>query len=98
LNANNGIHFIENKGQWPTQVNFKTDVLGGKIWLEKNKITYQFTQYPNLHANFDFDGSDSTYQHVVWAEFIGNNSEFEIIKKKKSVEPVPMPTIMSSST
>ncbi|MCO6499830.1 MAG: gliding motility-associated C-terminal domain-containing protein [Vicingus serpentipes] len=84
INAAGDIQFIENKGQWPGQVNFKTDVLGGKIWLEKNKISYQFTHYPDLHANFNFSGNDSTYQHVVWAEFIGVNNEFEIIKNKRS--------------
>ena len=75
-----GIEFIENKGQWSAQVNFKADLKGGKIWLEKNKITYQFTKYPNLHANFKSKEKAIVYQHVVWAKFIGVNDEFEITK------------------
>ncbi|PCI93127.1 MAG: hypothetical protein COB15_16845, partial [Flavobacteriales bacterium] len=38
---NKTIKFVENKGQWPKQVNFKSDVAGGKIWIENNKISYQ---------------------------------------------------------
>ena len=82
----NSIKFVENKGQWPSQVNFKSDVAGGKIWLEKNKISYQFIKYPNLHANFDSKEKPVVQQHVVWSEFLGTNSNFEVEKKNPSKE------------
>jgi gliding motility-associated-like protein len=34
--------FIENKGQWPNKVAFKTDIESGYIYLENNAITYDF--------------------------------------------------------
>ena len=82
----NGVKFVENKGQWPSQVHFKSDVPGGKIWLEDHKISYQFTQYPNLHANFKFTGNPKVQQHVVWAEFVDVNENFTIEKKAPSKE------------
>ncbi len=83
---NDGIRFVENKGQWENQVNFNANVSGGKIWLEKNKISYQFIKYPNLHANFKSKEESIVEQHVVWAEFIGANNTSEIIKKDKSTD------------
>jgi gliding motility-associated-like protein len=82
--AGDGIRFVENKGQWPQQVQFKSDVQGGSIWLENNKISYQFTKYPALHANFKSKEKAIVRQHVVWAEFIGSNKNYDIIKKEKS--------------
>ena len=82
--GDNGIHFTENLGQWPKQVNFKTNVTGGQIWLEKNRISYQFTKYPNLHANFESKEKAIVNQHVVWANFIGSNVDYKITKKEKS--------------
>ncbi len=45
--------FIENKGQWPKQVEYRTDVGGGHLYLEKNVFTYDFRDqsiYEELHA------------------------------------------------
>ncbi len=74
----NDLHFIQNKGQWPQQVNFRADLSGGKMWLENNKISYQFIKYPNLHANFQSTEEPIVQQHVVWAEFIGSNTNFNV--------------------
>ena len=43
---NSQYQFIENKGQWPEQVNFRAEVPGGFIWLEKDKFNYY--NYYNL--------------------------------------------------
>lgn len=46
--------FIENKGQWPEQVAYRSDVLGGTLYLEKDRFTYDFRDesvYEKLHAN-----------------------------------------------
>ena len=32
--------FIENRGQWPEKVQFKTDIGGGSLYLEKRKLTF----------------------------------------------------------
>lgn len=78
LGHDNELHFIQNKGQWPSQVNFRADVPGGKIWLENNKISYQFIKYPNNHANFNPSEENIVKQHVVWAEFKDINTNFSV--------------------
>lgn len=34
--------FIENKGQWPQQVAFRTDLPAGALWVENDAFTWQF--------------------------------------------------------
>ena len=84
IGHDNDINFVENKGQWPSQVHFKSFVPGGQIWLENNRISYQFTKYPNLHANFKSTEKPLVYQHVVWANFVGANENYQIEKKGES--------------
>ncbi len=36
------ISFIENKGQWEEMVKFKSEIRGGALFFESNKITYSF--------------------------------------------------------
>lgn len=84
---NSQYQFIENKGQWPEQVNFRAEVPGGFIWLEKDKFNYQFKQFPDVHGRDlkDLKGVDSKVkQHVIFAEFVGANVNFEVVSNKKS--------------
>jgi len=37
-----GSVFIENRSQWPSQVQFRADIPGGALFLEKDKFTYAF--------------------------------------------------------
>ena len=37
-----GFSFIENKGQWPEQVQFRTDIHSGALFLENTTLTYHF--------------------------------------------------------
>ena len=34
------LNYIENKGQWPSQVSHMAKIGGGAVWLEKNKAKY----------------------------------------------------------
>ncbi|MFN6944264.1 MAG: hypothetical protein ACK4ND_04915, partial [Cytophagaceae bacterium] len=40
------LQYIENKGQWPSQVLYKADVPGGAAFLEKGGITYHLWENP----------------------------------------------------
>jgi len=40
--GNNGIIFIENKGQFPEQVRFYAEIPGGMLFIEENTLTYSF--------------------------------------------------------
>jgi gliding motility-associated-like protein len=35
------ISFIQNKGQWPTQVKYKADIPGGSFWIQSNGFAYE---------------------------------------------------------
>lgn len=86
---NSQYQFIENKGQWPEQVNFRADIPGGFIWLEKNKFNYQFRKIPYAHGTdiTKLQKIDLTVkQHVIFAEFLDSKSEFEVISNHKSTD------------
>jgi len=38
----NSVEFVENKGQWESNIQYKAKLPAGNIYLEKNEITYQF--------------------------------------------------------
>lgn len=50
-NLNHSEGFFENKGQWPTSVLFKSDVLGGKIWVQQHKLIYHQQDFSAMHEN-----------------------------------------------
>ncbi len=55
-----GLHneFVGNKNQWPEQVKFAVDVPDGKLFLEKNCLTYSFYDSRNLrHSHAHHHGS-----------------------------------------
>ena len=81
VESEQGIYdFIENTGQWPDQVLFKSSVQGGNIWLEKKGILYQFSDHGNhYHAHSDKSHeSEGARQQLVYAKFIEPNAHFEI--------------------
>lgn len=41
--------FIENKGQWPENVLYYSDIPGGNVWLEKGALLYDLRDYSKLH-------------------------------------------------
>lgn len=86
---NSQYQFVENKGQWPEQVNFRADVPGGFIWLEEDKFNYQFLQYPHIHGHSLEEIKDhdlKVKQHVIWAEFVDCNEQPTIQKNQKSTD------------
>lgn len=41
------LKFIENKGQWESFVTHKLDIPNGKVFLQKNQLTYTLYQQDN---------------------------------------------------
>ncbi len=98
LYANSGrqIWFIENKGQWPSEVLFKASIPGGDLYILKNKLKYVF--YPEMHGGhhgaFDTDhavaraGSEpqkSSFFHAVELSFEGASADAGV----KGLDAVP---------
>ena len=74
--------FIENGGQWPSDVLFKGDVDGGNIWLEKRGILYEFRDYSVVQdAHGQMHDHETEMMEIptalVYAHFLGANTEFE---------------------
>uniref|UniRef100_UPI00404A7E06 DUF7948 domain-containing protein n=1 Tax=Fulvivirga sp. TaxID=1931237 RepID=UPI00404A7E06 len=42
-------YFIENKGQWDAEILFETQIEGGKMYLTKTGIQYQFLEHVDRH-------------------------------------------------
>jgi len=87
----NGVYkFIENKGQWPEKVLFKSTTNFGNIWLEKYGVFYQFLDMSELqHASHNHKLSDQPQKiksYFLYLQFIGANNNPEISTKQKSKE------------
>ncbi len=60
------LHFVENKGQWDTRVNFKSDISTGAIFIEKNGFSVVLHNSDDLkifsdhmHGRFIIDSNNS---------------------------------------
>ena len=81
--------FLENKGQWPEHVNFKADVPGGNIWLEKSRIIYHFIESDGFHDHLGEDDphySAESKTHLIYTKFIGANENAVLEKSLPSTE------------
>ncbi len=51
--------FVENKGQWPSEVRYATDVGGGKVFLKKNGFRFHF---------YDLSGISKVHNEKIYPE------------------------------
>lgn len=42
------VEFVENKGQWENNILYKAQIPGGSLYLENNKLTYQFLKEDDI--------------------------------------------------
>jgi gliding motility-associated-like protein len=72
----------ENKGQWPSQVLFRSRSQGQNVWVQQHGFLYDLRDYGNLrkaHANSGSSLADSTFQGAYFAaEFTGSREVSEI--------------------
>lgn len=65
--------FVENKGQWPSDVLFRASFRGGNLWVQKKKLVFHLQDFSELHAshmNFkDTISKIRTKNHVVHINF-----------------------------
>tara|TARA_R110002096_G_scaffold37102_4_gene103239 strand:- start:17118 stop:21626 length:4509 start_codon:yes stop_codon:yes gene_type:complete len=71
--------FIENKGQWPSQVKFKAEINpNSTIYFENNAVHYQFVDLPNhKHPEIASSKKEVLKGHTFKAIFIGSNENVE---------------------
>ncbi len=73
--------FLENKGQWPWNVEYRAQIPGGSIFLETNAFTYKFqdiSELIHIHTNpqdYKPGKNGRVKTHVIRAEFLGADSK-----------------------
>jgi len=79
---------IENKGQWPEPVFFRSSMEGGKVWVQQNKFVYHLQDFSSMHENhMNFEnstGRTDIREEVVHMNFVGSNKVSEILKSEQS--------------
>lgn len=84
--GSNKLIFIENKGQWPSQVRFKTDIRNGAIFLEKNKLTVNVKEHQSHKFDSSYDYTKACRGHAYQIEFLNSLPNTEILPEKKTIE------------
>lgn len=84
--VNSSIKFIENKGQWQSNILFKTDIPGGTLFVEKNCLTYNFIDQQALKDIHDLKNVVSIKQHAVKVFFENSNNHVLAFGTKKLSE------------
>ena len=81
--ALNAIQFFENKGQWPSEVLFKAEKEGGKLWVMKNKLIFHqqdLSAMAHAHDRGEKQKNQNIREHVVHAAFV-NSLPFNTMEK-----------------
>ena len=53
------LNYVINKGQWPKQIEYRVDLQGGMLYLEKDRLTFSFLDKDHFHQFRKDNKSDS---------------------------------------
>ena len=88
-----GYKFIENKNQWPENVNYKADLKSGYLYIENDGFLFDFydaktvSKYVKSHYDKSYNIHKKDIKHHSYkVEFLNYNNEVEIIGDNKSEE------------
>ena len=70
-------------GQWEASIRYKTDIRGGAIFLEKNRLTVNVTEHKSHRFGEEQDIAKPCKGHAYTIEFVGANSDVAIIGEEK---------------
>jgi len=65
--ANSGLSFERNKAQWPSQVLFKADIPSGRMFLERNKLTFVYHNTEDLEKCHKIHEAESSEEIIAAA-------------------------------
>ncbi|MEN9987582.1 MAG: hypothetical protein RLZZ585_621 [Bacteroidota bacterium] len=83
----NEIQFIENKGQWPSVVQFQSSVSGGKLWIGDSSILFQLQDLSDQHkAHYDLKNVEnpSVKSALIQQKFLGSGTDKLLMKEGRS--------------
>ncbi len=78
------IQFTENKGQWPENVLFKSDIPIGNLFVEKNCLTYLFVDKEATHHMEHGKKQASIHFHAIKVNLLNANPNPQVIKEVQS--------------
>ncbi len=81
-------YFIENKGQWPDAVLFKSKIPAGNIWVHQHKLLFHLQDYSRLNELHQKpkDAEETIYgkQVLVHLNFPTSNTVTKIEKQQQT--------------
>lgn len=85
----NHLNYIENKGQWPSEISHMAKIGGGTVWLQKDRMKFCFIHQEDAKAFHDHGhngGGDpvSVRGHVYELQFLQPNPLVQITADEKS--------------
>mgnify|MGYP000082494726 CR=1 FL=1 len=86
-NSHNTYFFKQNKGQWNSNILFKTNLAEGAMFLERQGITYHFQDKSWIresHGKKNIPKPETIHGHVVRVSFNGSNPNSTIIQDRKA--------------
>lgn len=81
--AHQSIHFIENKGQWKSNILFRADIPIGDIFIEKNTLTYLFVDKHAIHEAQHKNNQTKIHYHAVKIQLLNASNKPQITKENK---------------
>jgi gliding motility-associated-like protein len=79
------VKFLENKGQYPDNVNFAASIPNGRLFVENQSFTYLFYNGQQLHEHHHFNTHDYLDAHVVRVSFL--DARLDCIPGKENPYP-----------
>lgn len=85
--------FVENKGQWPERVLFRSEFQGGKLWVEQQRFLFQIQDFSDLWEAHHGHQHEEDHEHsealgikqaFIAVDFIGSNEVSSISKRDES--------------
>jgi len=73
-----------NRGQWDQRIQYKVDLQGGDMYIEKQGFTYFLRDSHAQHGHAETANPEPTKMHVVRARFTGSNPQAEAIESQPS--------------
>ncbi len=70
------VRFIENKGQWDSNILYKADIPGGDLYITNQGLVYNLVDEHALHEQQHNKVESAIKAHAIFINFVGSNSSF----------------------
>lgn len=82
----NGIKFIENKGQWESNILFRAELPSGALFIENQALTYVFHDKEAIHLLQHGHSINKISKHAIKVNFLNSQKPRQVIKDIQAKE------------